>query len=404
MISQHAKWWRVLYESGLLDRLDAATDTKAKEAATASLLKVPMRTAGSHQMSYIDYRFIPRVQADKFMRLLDRIEKGDRTSSTMEALASFYIVGIATPIVTELAEFCRSYTISKEPDKEDNLMFMIHSLRDYVSGMQQQFAPYPYFNENKWQSSMEEDFHAIATDRGQSKIRVPKGYPCIVRCRLNENGEQAVKTAYLFVNGRALAFTVPWIHSASDLPREFKVSKTNDSVGLFGILNISHDDLDMVYKIGMNSMRDGAELLPDYITLQAEAANVRKQLNSLGGQPRYERALSVISDKNAGKELRAKAKRFVSAFENVKAEHEAKTAQLKDILASAVADAPHKRMSFYPLDILFCKTLEGEVTRTARSPYEKIESILKPIQPKNVKLDSIIRFNRSTQGRLWQLI
>ena len=405
--SQHEKWWRILFDSGLLDRIEhseaSAVDAGAKEANTIRTMRVPNR-AGGTQASYADLRYIPRVLLTKFTSLLDEIEQGRRTASTMEALASFYVVGIATPIVSDLAEFCRTYPYNSDPNKEETLKYMIRHLRKYVAELQSKMRPYPYLNETKWQMSMQDDFRTITSLAAEDKCKVPAGYPCIVRCRRSGNSF-AVKTAYILVNGAALAFTVPWIHSASTLPRSFDIKGMKDGYGLFGIVCVSEEDLEDIYRIGLTPPSDVYHDSQEHADLKKQLAETTVQLRKF--QPtKVDLARKIQEDPKSVKGVTAKhakaAINYITQYDELKA-GEAKLRKDIRLLESHLrSNLPHSRMQFYPLDILICKVLDSEVTRPVVAPYDKVDSLLAPYRP-NVPVVDTLKFINQPKGRKWKL-
>jgi hypothetical protein len=403
--TQHDKWWRVLFDSGLLDRLDSADlDSGAKESATVRTLRVPHRTSGGSQAAYSDLKFIPRVLLSKFLHLLDEIEAGRRSNNSMEALASFYVVGIATPIVSELAEFCRTYTYNTDPTKEETLKYMIEHLRKYVIDLQEKMQPYPYLNETKWQLSMQDDFRFITTNEPTHKKKVPDGYPCIVRCRKSATG-YSVKTAYILVNGAALAFTVPWIHSASELPRNFSIRGMKDGYGLFGILSVSAEDLAEIYKIGLTPMEEVFENDPRFLELKANQRAFTKQRSKFLTS-KLETAKKIVADPKSVKGVTQKiidaATRYVNAYDELEAQTKANTTALRQLKSDMKKESPHSRLRFYALDILICKVLTDEVTRPVIAPYQKVEKLLEEYRP-DLPLTSKLEFINQPRGRRWKL-
>lgn len=406
--SQHEKWWRILFDSGLLDRIDSteasAIDAGAKEAHTIRTMRVPNRTGGT-QASYADLRYIPRVLLTKFTSFLDEIEQGRRTASTMEALASFYVVGIATPIVSELAEFCRTYPYNGDPNKEETLRYMIKHLRRYVAELEDKMRPYPYLNETKWQISMQDDFRSIACLDAPNKKKVPAGYPCVVRCRRSADGSYSVKTAYILVNGAALAFTVPWIHSASTLPRSFSIKGMKDGYGLFGIVCVSEEDLEDVYRIGLTPPSDTYHDSPEHANLKGRISETNASLRKFV-QTKLETARKIVADPKAIKGVTSKhiksATNYVEQYDALKDTEAQLRKELRQLEAKLRSTLPHSRMTFYPLDILICKVLESEVTRPAVSPYAKVESLLAPYRS-DVPLVNTMEFINQPKGRKWKL-
>lgn len=402
MIHQHDKWWRLLADKGLLDRIDREeVDSGANESATVRSMRIQTRQ-GSGQASQSDLRYIPRVALSKFLSLLDEIDAGNRTSATMEALASFYVVGIATPIVSELAEFCRTYPYNKDPDKEKSLRYMLKHLRQFVTELQNSMHPYPYLNETKWQASMQNDFRSIACTEAKDKRKVPEGYPCIVRCRRSANGSFSVKTTYLLVNGNALAFTVPWIHSASKLPRSFTIKGMKDGYGLFGIVHVSEEELADIYRIGLTPAHDLYYENPEYVDLKDRQTACRKEL-SVFTTAKLERAREICAKpKSVKANVAASASKYVEAHTALTTEQRSIGKSLRQLEAELVSSLPHARLKFYPLDILICKVLDSEVTRPAVCPYKKVTDLLQPYCP-DLPLTQTLSFINEPKGRKWKL-
>lgn len=371
MIQTHDRWWQLLHDAGLLDTADG----KFQDASTAKRIYV----SGKGRSAVYGYAF-PRIGIQTFRRLIERIEDGATNQPTLDRLAACYTIGIATPVVAELANFCRTYSTSDDPDKEKHLKLMLTQLKEYTDSMERYSFPYPYFNDVNWQLAMQADFETIELlSRGRNRVKVPKGFPCIVRLRRQEGGAYKVSSAYLYVNGKALPFTVPWLHRRSkNLPSAFNLPcLKSDTFALFGIINATEEELHTIYTIGQ-------ELKPCEILPSADIQHVERWLKA--NQTTYNRARTLPKH--------VKAIAFVKKYKD-------KEAELQQLKEDFDKNCVLSKLFFYPLDILICKG--GEQTRTMTVEYSKVlDKVIKPIRP-DVELSAYIEFNDTKADRKWQI-
>ena len=372
MIQTHDRWWQLLHDAGLLDNAEA----KFQDASTVKRIHV----SGKGRSAVYGYAF-PRIGIQTFRRLIERIEDGATNQPTLDRLAACYTIGIATPVVAELANFCRTYSTSDDPDKEKHLKLMLTQLKEYTDSMERFSFPYPYFNDVNWQLAMQADFETIELlRRGRNRMKVPEGFPCIVRLRRQpEGGAYRVSSACIYVNGKALPFTVPWLHKRSkNLPQEFNLPcLKSDTFALFGVVNATEAELHTIYTIGQ-------ELKPCEIIPSDDIASVQKWLHV--NKAVYARALTLPKH--------VKAIAFVAKYKG-------KEANLKRLKEEFDSNCVLSKLFFYPLDVLICKG--GEQTRTMNVEYTKIlDKVIKPIRP-NIELSAYIEFSDTKADRKWQI-
>lgn len=389
------RYWRDLYSAGLLDLLRPEDTSLSMEPSTVKHLT--LRSGGVGNRNTDTHKYLPRVSIAKFKRLLEIVSRDKPNQHDLDALAAVYVIGIASPAVRDLAHFCSTYTMNKNPNKQRMLKRIINHMQSVISEIQERAKPYPYLNHNAWQKRMQADFHTLSTSEPVKRgtVKVPAGYPCIVRC--SRSGESlSFRSASILVNGVALAFTVPWVHTCSTLPRGFDTQGVRAGNGLFGILSVSSADLESIYQIGKGKIADWIDSNPRLAPLRLALAESKSALANFP-------PAKVESAQKAAKAGNQKAQEYLDRYAVLTEKAAKLSATLEHKIQKIHKDSPFQRMAFYPLDILNCKVLEAEVTLPVPLDFTAVYRSLAPLR-KATGLESTTTLTVDNQReRKWKL-